>query len=369
LSAFLLLTPVLSGRDGISEVSRQIARGLVDRAGAAAVETWALDGEAPAAADRLAAHQCRVAGGRRRQLLGWTMRRAMSRADGLTVVVMHAHLSPLAFVLALRGARIIMFLHGIEVWRPLRLRERLAFLFAECVVANSERTAARFRAANPWWGDRAVRVALLGVGAPVDRPVPPATRGFALIVGRIAADERYKGHDALIDAWPAVVAALPHAQLIIVGDGSDRARLERRVKDSGLGSIRFVGPVSDAELRGWYQACDCFVMPSGGEGFGLAYLEAMREGKPCIALRSADEIVGNDVTGVLVEDQEPTALAQALVRLMSDAPLRRRLGDAATARVTAEFTEERFFHRFCNAIGLESDTARPSLAKGARARA
>ena len=194
---------------------------------------------------------------------------------------------------------------------------------------------------------------LLGVtDAPPDS-IPPGATGFALIVGRMAAEERYKGHDALIDAWPRVQAAVPGARLIVVGDGDDRARLEARVVAAGLGSaIQFLGHVPDAQLRGLYQACALFVMPSSGEGFGLAYLEAMREGKPCLALRSADEVIDDGVTGRLVDDARPESIGAAIGQLLADEGLRRQMGHAAMDRVAAQFTEAHFARRFRAALGL-----------------
>src|SRR5260221_434552 len=105
--------------------------------------------------------------------------------------------------------------------------------------------------------------------------------GSAPMVGRMPRHERYKGHDWLIDVWPFVVPSVPDARLVVVGRGDDRARLEARVAAAGVGgAIRFAGRVSDEELAGLYRACAFFVMPSANEGFGLAYLEAMRAGKP-----------------------------------------------------------------------------------------
>src|SRR5438874_1658634 len=68
---------------------------------------------------------------------------------GLTIVVVHAHLSPLAAALAVRGARVVMFLVGVEVWGRLRRRERYAIEHADCLLAISGYTARRFREANP----------------------------------------------------------------------------------------------------------------------------------------------------------------------------------------------------------------------------
>ncbi len=355
LQRFLVLTPALDGRDGISEVSRQVVGALLSAADANAVETWAYRGALPAAAgrDRIGAFQ--TAHGDRRRMLGWALRRALQRQDDLTVVVMHVHLAPIARLLSLRGAKQVVFLHGIEAWRPLRRRERLALSGKMRMLANSTRTATLFKTANPTLPEPTV--CLLGVGPGVPPVRWAGEPGFALIVGRLAAAESYKGHDVLIDAWPLVLAAVPGAKLVIAGDGDDRRRLRDRVDAANLASaITFVGRVSDAELRGLYAACSAFVMPSSGEGFGLVYLEAMREAKPCVALRAAEEIVVDGGTGVLLDSAEPAAVADALIRLFRDPALRHRLGAAGALRLRSMFEERHFARRFTEAIGLPPTT-------------
>jgi phosphatidyl-myo-inositol dimannoside synthase len=350
-TSFLVMTPRLDGRDGISEVSRQVVRAVVSDAGP--VETWALDGGEAAAVAHGDRPPFRSADGSRRRMVGWTLGRAARPSEPQHVIVMHVHLAPLGATLAARGASLTVFLHGVEAWRRLRPRERFAIRAAGHVVANSSHTVERFRSANPDLHDVDVKVCLLGVADAAPEPTPTAPGGFALIVGRLAASERYKGHDALIDAWPQVQALVPGARLIVAGDGDDRARLETRVALAGLGeAIQFLGQVPDAQLRGLYRACALFAMPSSGEGFGLAYLEAMREGKPCVALQSAAEIIDDGVTGQLLDDASPDVVGPAIAALLADEGLRGRMGRAAAVRVAAHFTEAHFARRFRDALGL-----------------
>src|SRR6185369_16030411 len=120
--------------------------------------------------------------------------------------------------------------------------------------------------------------------------------------GRMAASERYKGHDLMLDALPAVIRSAPGTRLVLAGDGDDRARLERRVRDLGLSDdVTFTGFVADSAMRTLYRNAAVFVLPSTGEGFGLVYLEAMREGIPCVAARGsvAEEVFASDDNGVL----------------------------------------------------------------------
>src|SRR5262249_40242864 len=138
--------------------------------------------------------------------------------------------------------------------------------------------------------------------------------GFALIVSRLWSQERYKGHDWLIDIWPGVRRRVPDARLVAVGDGDDRPRLEGRVRTDGLGAaVRFTGKIDDEALAAVYRASAFYVMPSTNEGFGLTYLEAMRAGKPCVALHgAADEIVVDGETGFLLDVGDSGALVEAM---------------------------------------------------------
>lgn len=363
---FLVLTPALDGADGISELSRQVVTTLQASAGAHCVEVWALDGGAGRAAPKLTAKTgFRSALGSRARIVAWTLVRACRRQTGVTVVVLHVHLAPLARLLARRGARVVVFLIGVEVWRRLRVRERQAVASAQGLIAISRATARRFREANPDLAAMPVSVCPLGI-----RPAAPLTAaanqagdiapGFALIVGRLSAEERYKGHDELIAAWPDVRRRVPDARLVIVGDGDDRARLESLAASAGLsGALRFAGRVSDEALAALYARAAFFVMPSTREGFGLVYLEAMQAGKPCIAVHgAADEIIEDGVQGFVVDREAPGELTAALVRLFEDPDACVRMGAAARERVAAEFTDARYAARLWSTMESIAHTSR-----------
>jgi phosphatidylinositol alpha-1,6-mannosyltransferase len=214
-------------------------------------------------------------------------------------------------------------------------------------MANSQWTARRFKENNPEYASANIRVCHLGV-TPAAVVADPAPReGYALIVGRLAASERYKGHDALIDVWPRVRQVVPTAELLIVGDGDDRERLQARVRSMGLSeSVRFAGRVSNSVLAGLYRNAAFFAMPSLGEGFGLTFLEAMRAGKPCVAgPGAAAEIVEDGVTGFIVDPADRDRLTAAIIQLFQEPETRAAMGKAGAARVQAEFETRHFASR------------------------
>jgi phosphatidylinositol alpha-1,6-mannosyltransferase len=342
----LVMTPGLDGTDGVSEVSRQAVAAVATAWGRDAVEVWTLAGDR-GADSRLDGIRLRSAAGGRARMAAWALARSRASLDGSLVLVMHVHLAPLALVLAMRGAPVAVFLHGIEAWAPLRRRDAAALDRATMLLANSHHTAARFREANPRFAPRDVAVCHLGVGPRAVTSIPPAIDGYALIVGRLVAGERYKGHDALIDVWPAVRARVPGAILVVVGDGDDRGRLESLARDRGVADqVMFTGRVPAGELAGWYEHAAFFAMPSTGEGFGLVYVEAMRAGQPCLAARgAADEILDDGVTGIVVDPAARDRLADALVQLFVDRDGRERMGRAGADRVARMFEEHHFAAR------------------------
>jgi phosphatidylinositol alpha-1,6-mannosyltransferase len=362
LQKILILTPNLNGADGISEVSRQVVRAFCAKQSdhLSEVTVWSLtdvSSEArrnswPGILYRPAFNKLRFA--------FWGLQAAVRSNRGMLVVILHVHLTPVVLPLIARGARIVLFLHGIEVWSPLGVLETAVVRRAWIVMANSHHTVTRFKAVNPAHASREVQVCPLGASLRMaEAPSRPAAGIFALIVGRLAAEERYKGHDLLLEIWPQVIAEIPDAALFVAGDGDDRARLEAKAVGLGLrNSVKFLGRVSDETLAGLYRDCAFFVMPSRHEGFGLVFLEAMRAGKACIGgVGAAAEVIEDGVTGLVVEPERPEQVLSAVVRLFREPETRRQMGAVGAERVARQFTEEQFQRRFRTLLRLEPGTA------------
>jgi phosphatidylinositol alpha-1,6-mannosyltransferase len=104
-----------------------------------------------------------------------------------------------------------------------------------------------------------------------------------LTVRRLSAAERYKGHDRVIAVLPAPRARFPNLAYVVAGDGDDRPRLEALAREFSVADlVRFLGHVPDRELVEHYRMAEVFVLPSTGEGFGIAFLEAMACDLPAI---------------------------------------------------------------------------------------
>lgn len=135
--------------------------------------------------------------------------------------------------------------------------------------------------------------------------------------GRLAPE---KGLDVLLAAWPAVLARVPAARLLLVGAGDQRRSLEDQARALGVAaSVTFAGGRDD--VAPLLRAADLFVLPSFAEGLPVALLEAMACGLPCVAtdIDGAAQVLRDGATGRLVPPGDQAALAAALVEgLTSD---------------------------------------------------
>jgi phosphatidylinositol alpha-1,6-mannosyltransferase len=344
--------------DGVSYVSRLVHQALVDELGEVAVL------------------QIRPTGGAhtvtRAEAIRYAERIVRTQLVSRPDWWMFTHLGPARITRKLpRAVRrpYAVFVHGIEVWAPeLGPGRREVLQDAALRIANSTFTARRVEhthddigqvVACPLGllpdGPRAARRddSMTADTTDIEAVVASLSPHTALIVGRMEDSERYKGHDVLIEAWPHVRDRVPDAQLVIAGKGSDMPRLQQKARDCGVGdAVIFTGFISDASLRKLRRSVSLFTMPSTGEGFGLVYLEAMRDRLPCIAstIDAAGDVVANGETGFLVDPTDPGAVASAIVPLFEDESLRDAMGEAGLRRYEANFTYDQFKKRFLDII-------------------
>jgi glycosyltransferase involved in cell wall biosynthesis len=143
----------------------------------------------------------------------------------------------------------------------------------------------------------------------------------------------------LLDAWDAVPGG---HRLLLAGDGPLRRAVEARIALGGqAGRVQLLGPRDD--IPALLRAADIFVLSSRWEGLPLAVVEAMMAGLPVVAtaVGGIPETVLHGETGLLVPPGDAHALASALHRLLQDADLRRRMGEAGRQRAMAWFTQQR----------------------------
>jgi phosphatidylinositol alpha-1,6-mannosyltransferase len=212
---------------------------------------------------------------------------------------------------------------------------RFAMRRAQAVVAISAhtRTLALRAGAHP------DRVHLIPPGTDLpERQAPPAS-GPPTVLSVARLDDRYKGHDVLIEAMRRVKERVPDARCVVVGEGSLRGELEAKAERDGV-DVRFVGAVSDPDRDAWFARAHVFAMPSrlpvggGGEGFGIVFMEAAAHGLPVVAggVGGALDAVVDGETGLLVDPTDPAAVARAIGDLLLDPDRAEALGRAAAER-------------------------------------
>jgi len=172
-------------------------------------------------------------------------------------------------------------------------------------------------------------------GVPDHGPRRLGTMSGSPLIGTICRLEPQKGLDVLLEA----ATRLESARFLIVGSGSERGRLERRILELGLGHRVEIRPWTDAPDR-VLKELDVFVLPSFDEGLPLAVLEAMMAGVPVVAsaVGSVGEAVVDGITGALVPAGDPVALGAALDRLCTYRGLGVRLGQAGRHRALERFS-------------------------------
>ena len=213
--------------------------------------------------------------------------------------------------------------------------QRITYACATAIAANSRAAFDRLRRE----GVPARRIAVIPNGLDVERfgvrsvAHPPRT---VAIVANLRPE---KQHEVLINAAPAVLARFPDARFQAIGDGPERARLEKLATAVGVShAFTFLGYQRDIDDR--LEAIDMLALCSNSEGFPNAVLEALAAGVPVVAsdLPAVRELIVHGESGLLVPPGNSTELARALCRLMADPVLARRLGDRGRADTLARFS-------------------------------
>jgi len=284
------------------------------------------------------------------------------------IVCCHVGLAPIGWLVHMAvGRPYWVIAYGIDVWCRLPIIKKRALQRAEKILSLSDFTGKqvvklhgvagqRSMTLTPcitqedWLTIRSAEGPLNGLGLKGCRVI--------LTVARLAASERYKGHDVVLRSLPSVIERVPNVKYLIVGDGDDRPRLEKLVQDLRLQSHAvFLGEVrDDALLAACYRACDVFILPARtviddvnpkGEGFGIVYLEAMTFGKPVIAPNygAPADIIRHGQHGLLVDPEDSGAIAEALTDLLTHPDKAHEMGQAGSEWLKQHYSYNSFRER------------------------
>lgn len=348
-----LVTDAFGGSGGIAQYNRDLLDALVESGAASAIV--AVPRHGAGVADLPAGiRQMRARRGRVRYAVA-ALAAAVRLRPGI-VFCGHLYMAPLAAVIArLTGARLVVQTHGIEAWPPPSRLRRAALEQADLVLSVSRCTRGRVVG---WAAIAPERAAVIpdtvgpafvpGDGGGFRRSLGLGTERVLLTVGRLDSRERYKGHDRIIAAIPGLVAGGHDVVYLVIGEGDDRPRLEALARATGVaGRVRFLGTVPRDRLVDAYRAADLFVMPSTGEGFGIAFLEAMACGTPALGLAvggATDALADGELGTTVAEDGLAAAISRLLTRSRPDP---REL----SARTHARFGREAFRARVGEVFG------------------
>ena len=260
---------------------------------------------------------------------------------------MHIHFSSTVGLIARRMFPIEMSItiHGPDEFNDpagFHLADKVAASSFVCAISNFGRSQI-MRFSNPAHWSK-IEVSRLGVDPRVFEPRPFREKiaVFQIIcVGRLAPA---KAQYVLIDAVALLVQQGRALELRLVGDGPDRAVLQRHVAARRLGDqVKFEGSLNQDRVRALYRETDIFALASFAEGIPVVLMEAMAMEIPCVAtwITGIPELIRHEVEGLLVAPSDAEGLAAAIARLMDDPALRRRLGVAGRRRVLDEYDLER----------------------------
>lgn len=277
----------------------------------------------------------------------------------------HAQFSINAATIALVLSRLLdvpfsFTAHNLLFTRHMILGEKIRR--ARFIVAISEYTRRFLLGMAPRGVDPSERIHVVHCGLPLRQfPVRASTptneHPRLLFVAQL---QERKGTSVLVEACRRLVDRGHRFHCTVVGGGPLLGSVHRQVDDLGLKeTVTLTGPLTQEDLPPLFEEADVFTIPcvtgadGDKDGIPVALMEAMAQGIPTVSTRVSGipELVEDGVSGLLVAERDPDALADALERLLSDSDLRERLGQAGRAVIEREFDVERTTARLAELLG------------------
>jgi lipopolysaccharide transport system permease protein len=234
--------------------------------------------------------------------------------------------------------------HGIEAWQP-RGFKKLGLKKSLRIISVSRFTKEKIEKRLPAYPKENILI-LADTFDPEKFSIQPKPKYLMhrfniapedrvlLTVARLSKAEQYKGYDSVIAVCKDIVKDVPNLKYIIVGSGDDEARVKKLIRDFALEDrVILAGSVPYQEIQDYYNLADIFIMPSRGEGFGIAFIEALACGKPVIAgnLDATPEALLGGSLGILVDPGNFGEIKAAVLGLLKK-EARKELYDSAYLR-------------------------------------
>lgn len=177
--------------------------------------------------------------------------------------------------------------------------------------------------------DKPIEITPFGVDLNLFQPAPVRKKSEQVTIGIAKGLKDIYGFPELFQAFAKIADEFPQTHLLIVGDGPERARYEKMVMELGIqGRVEFVGYVENTRLSVYLNQMDLFVLPSHQESFGVAAIEAQACGIPVIAngIGGLPEVVQDGETGILLPNNHPDTIYEAIKKLILNKELRIKMG-------------------------------------------
>ena len=250
------------------------------------------------------------------------------------------------------GIPFVVTVHGLDAystrqvpgWLGRRCSEvcKDVYLAAARVICISQQVARRVR--EGLGGTANISVVYNGVDSSLFSPALTQAGGAALanpVILSVGNLIPIKGHELLLRSVSAITPNHPKVQCRIIGDGSERVRLQELARDLRIGErVHFLGRRPRSEVAAEMKECAVFALPSWYEGLGCVYLEAMSAERPAIACRGQgiEEIIRHRENGWLIQPKNLGDLTVAMDQLLSDRTLRENLGRNGRQTVLQGYT-------------------------------
>jgi len=257
---------------------------------------------------------------------------AISKGSNSKIVLLsHINLLSIGYIIKLISpkTKLVIFAHGIEVWKNLSFFKKLMLQKCDSILAVSQFTKNLMVKEHQLSADK-----IVVLNNCLDPFLPaPVTGGknknllfqygindgdiVLMTLSRLSSLELYKGYDNVIISLQTLKVKYPGIKYLIVGkyDAIEKKRLDDLISDFKLEkNVLFPGYINDEDLARYYSLADLYVMPSKKEGFGIVFIEAMYYGLPVIAGNkdgSADALL-NGKLGVLINPDDQQEITNAI---------------------------------------------------------
>lgn len=167
------------------------------------------------------------------------------------------------------------------------------------------------------------------------------------VLGTIARLDPIKNHRMMIDAFSLILKAHPDAVLVIVGDGTERETIIKKIQTLGL-EKKILMPGYDPQPKHYLAVMDIFLLSSFSEGTSMTLLEAMSLGKPCVVTDAGgnNEVIANSENGIVTKNDDADEFSQAILKLLDDKMLFNQYGEASMQRFNQLFKASVMIKKF-----------------------